>query len=72
MTDGTFRDARLLKSFGALLTAMEIDLTKQGLTARRAKILVGSLLLTTGQSALIQATQMPELDLSGQMPDKKQ
>ena len=68
---GTFKDPTLLKAFGALLTSMENDFIKQGVTEKRAKILVGSLLLTTGQSALIQAAQMATLDLSGHMPKGK-
>lgn len=56
-----FKDKTLHPAFAAMLTAMEDDFMKQGMSDKRAKIMVGSLLLTVGQSALIQAAQMSNI-----------
>lgn len=65
---GPFQDPILLNAFGSMLAAMETDLIKQGMSEKRAKIMVGSFLLTTGQSALIQAAQMPNVQIAREMP----
>lgn len=67
-----FKDPRLLTMMGSLLAAMEDDLGKQGHSEKKRKILLGSLLLEFGQSALIQAAAMPSIIPANDVPQVKQ